>query len=63
MHNSHVNAAQKQAYYAALAGIQEYEYQLQANPDYWQKCEESAKTVTNEASERYEIKLLAWADG
>lgn len=59
VHNSHVNAAQKQAYYAALAGIQEYEYQLQANPDYWQKCEESAKTVTNEASERYEIKLLA----
>ncbi len=58
VHNSHVNVAQKQAYYAALAGIQEYEYQLQANPDYWQKCEESASTVSTETGERYEIKLL-----
>ena len=35
---SHVNLAQKQAYYAALAGVQQYEYLLQANPDYWQTC-------------------------
>jgi Tfp pilus assembly protein PilX len=59
VHNSRINTVQKQAYYAALAGIQEYEYQLQANPDYWQKCEESASTVPTEAGERYEIKLLA----
>jgi Tfp pilus assembly protein PilX len=58
VHNSHVSTAQKQAYYASLAGIQEYEYQLQANPDYWQKCEEPANTVSTETGERYEIKLL-----
>jgi Tfp pilus assembly protein PilX len=59
VHNSHVSVAQKQAYYAALAGVQEYEYKLQANPDYWQKCEETASTVSAEPGERYEIKLLA----
>ena len=59
VHNARINTVQKQAYYAALAGIQEYEYQLQANPDYWQECEESASTVPTEAGERYEIKLLA----
>jgi Tfp pilus assembly protein PilX len=59
IHDSHVSTAQKQAYYAALAGIQDYEYQLQANPDYWQKCEEPASTVPSEAGERYEVKLLA----
>ena len=35
---SHRNTVQKEAYYAALAGIQEYEYHLQANPDYWETC-------------------------
>ncbi len=31
---SHRDSLQKQAYYAALAGVQEFEYHLQANPDY-----------------------------
>jgi hypothetical protein len=58
IHLSHVNSVQKQAYYAALAGIQEYEYQLENNPDYWETCASPANTVPQEANERYEIKLL-----
>jgi Tfp pilus assembly protein PilX len=49
---------QKQAYYAALAGIQEYEYKMQANPDYWETCVSPSNTVPQEPGERYEIKLL-----
>ncbi len=36
--SSHNDTARKQAYYAAVAGIQEYEYKLQAEPDYWETC-------------------------
>jgi hypothetical protein len=61
---SHDDATQKQAYYAALAGIQEYEYHLQANPDYWQSCTAPSSSVPEEEAkehetyEHYEIKLL-----
>jgi Tfp pilus assembly protein PilE len=56
---SHRNTVQKQAYYAALAGIQEYEFHLQANPDYWETCTAPSKEVQEqEAHEHYEIKLL-----
>jgi Tfp pilus assembly protein PilE len=55
---SHRNSVQKQAYYAAQAGIQEFEYHMQANPDYWENCPEIAHTVPQEANEHYEIKLL-----
>jgi Tfp pilus assembly protein PilX len=56
---SHADTSQKQAYYAALAGVQEYEYKLQANPDYWQSsCETAKTTVAEEANEQYEIKVL-----
>jgi len=48
----------KQAYFAALAGVQEYEFKLQNNPNYWQTCEEPKSTVPEEANERYEVKLL-----
>ena len=57
-HQSRRDTAQKQAYYAALAGVQEYEYRLQSNPDYWATCEEPASTLPGEAGARYEIKLL-----
>ena len=57
-HQSRRDTAQKQAYYAALAGVQEYEYRLQSNPNYWASCEEPASTVPGEAGERYEVKLL-----
>ena len=58
IHQSHHDTIEKQAYYAALAGVQEYEYQLQNNPDYWQTCTTPSNTVPQEPSERYEITLL-----
>lgn len=58
-HLSNVDTKQKQAYYAALAGVQQYEYKLQANPNYWQGCEGPKSTVPEEAAERYEVKILA----
>jgi len=58
VHLSHVDATQKQAYYAALAGIQEYEYKLQANPNYWQTCEGPSSTVPEESTEHYEVSVL-----
>lgn len=64
VNNSHTDAAQKQAYYAALAGVQQYEYLLQANPDYWQTCghpESSSEAKSNILSayeERYVVTPL-----
>jgi hypothetical protein len=62
VHLSHRDTIEKQAYYAALAGVQEYEYKLESNPDYWQTCEEPAATVSApsaaEADQRYEDKVL-----
>ena len=59
---SHRDTIEKQAYYAALAGVQEYEYKLESNPDYWQTCEEPAATLSapsaGEADQRYEDKIL-----
>ena len=50
---------QKQAYYAALAGVQEYEYQLQSNPNYWETCPKPASTTTlQESGVRYEVNPL-----
>ena len=46
IHLSHTDTAQKEAYYAALAGVQEFEYEMQVNPDYWQTCGEPTKTYT-----------------
>ncbi len=55
---SHEDTTQKQAYYAALAGIQEFEYKLQVNPDYWETCETPTNTLSAESKESFEIKLL-----
>jgi hypothetical protein len=62
---SHKSTVQKQAYYAALAGVQEFEYHMQANPDYWETCPTIEHTVPQSEEvdeqyidERYEIKLL-----
>ncbi len=57
-HLSHIDTIQKQAYYAALAGIQEYEYKLESEPNYWQTCTAPAGAVAEAQSERYEINLL-----
>jgi type II secretory pathway pseudopilin PulG len=59
IHLSHKDTTQKQAYYAALAGIQEYEYKLQVNPDYWETCETPPNTLSAESGEKYEVALLA----
>jgi Tfp pilus assembly protein PilX len=50
---------QKSAYYAALAGISEYRYQLNTNPNYWLKCpsKENAE-VPGETGETYTVKTL-----
>jgi Tfp pilus assembly protein PilX len=58
-HLSHVDTVQKQAYYAALAGIQEYEYRLESEPNYWETCGAPSGWVAEAKSERYEINLLA----
>jgi hypothetical protein len=56
INNSHENVLHQQAYYAALSGVQEYEYKLEANNSYWQNCE---PLVSNEeGGERYEVRLL-----
>jgi hypothetical protein len=58
IHLSRVDTTQKQAYYAALAGVQQYEYKLQADPNYWQTCEGPKNTVPEESGERYEVQIL-----
>ena len=60
--NSQLNGDQKKAYYAALAGIQEYEYQLQYNPNFWQSCPEPKGEVPGEPKEAkasFEVTTLA----
>jgi hypothetical protein len=59
---AHEDVAQKQAYYAALAGAQAYEYQLEKNPDFWQTCEPLSAALPQEANTRYEVALLAASD-
>jgi hypothetical protein len=55
---SHEDLTQKQAYYAALAGVQSYEYQLERNPNFWQTCEPVSATQPGESNTRYEVELL-----
>lgn len=50
------DTTKKQAYYASLAGIQQYEYLLQADPDYWETCKGVASTgVPGSESEHYVV--------
>ncbi len=56
--NSHVSVVQKQAYYAALAGVQQYEYLLQANPNYWQNCIAPESKLPEESGTRYVVTPL-----
>jgi len=55
---SRIDLHQKQAYYAAIAGVQEYEYKLQANPDFWETCPEPKGAVPGEANESFEVSTL-----
>ncbi|HXB16607.1 MAG TPA: hypothetical protein VNV44_12795 [Solirubrobacteraceae bacterium] len=56
VHNSRRSTLEKQAYYAALAGIQEYEVLLQQEPNYWQNCKTVEKEVPEGASQSYIVK-------
>jgi hypothetical protein len=56
INTSHENVTKQQAYYAALAGVQEYEYKLEANSSYWENCEPLSSTL--ESGERFEVTLL-----
>ena len=58
IHLSHIDLTQKQAYFAALAGVQEYEYGLEANPNYWQSCPQPKGSVPGEAAQSYEVTTL-----
>ncbi len=58
------STSQKEAYYAAMAGISEYKYQLSANTSYWKTCPSvSTGTVPAPAGgsstqETYKVKTL-----
>jgi Tfp pilus assembly protein PilX len=56
VHNSRRSTLEKQAYYAAIAGIQEYEVLLQSEPNYWQNCKNVEKEVPEGASQSYVVK-------
>lgn len=56
IHNSQRDTGAKQAYYAAVAGIQQYEYELQAEPNFWQKCQKVESKL--EAEEQEHIKYV-----
>ena len=56
VHASARSTLEKQAYYAALAGVQQYESQLQSEPNYWQSCKNTENTVPEQASETYVVK-------
>jgi hypothetical protein len=57
---SHHNTNFKQAYYAAVAGIQEYADHLQLEPNYWQTCPklENVAIGSTSAPETYTVKPL-----
>ena len=52
------NTFQRQAYYAALAGIQQYEAKLQAEPSYWQTCEAPSANLPEEENQSYAVTVL-----
>jgi hypothetical protein len=54
---------QTKAYYAALAGVDRYQYQLTSSPEYWTKCpslgsEATPLKVTGTTDENYTVKTL-----
>ena len=60
-HLAREDVSHKEAYYAALAGVQAYEYQLEKNPDFWQTCESlpvTGEPKVLEGTSRYSVELL-----
>jgi Tfp pilus assembly protein PilX len=59
VHLSRLDTIQKQAYFAATTGVQEYEHKLQANSDYWESsCTGPSGTVPGESHETYATEVL-----
>jgi Tfp pilus assembly protein PilX len=56
VHTSQRSTLEKQAYYAALAGVQQYESLLQSEPNYWQNCKTVENKVPEAAAETYVVK-------
>ena len=60
---SHTDTAQKEAYYAALAGVQEFEYQMQVNPELLGDLRQNRpNTLPQESGSSYKVKILPAAD-
>ncbi len=57
---THTSSNQQRAYFAALAGIEAYKYQLTANPNYWETCPKTttAVAVPGVSEETYTFKTL-----
>jgi hypothetical protein len=56
-------SSQQRAYYAALAGIDEYKFQLSANPNYWLTCPKLAKASVPGATEEESEAITLGANG
>jgi hypothetical protein len=52
------DTAQKKAYYAALAGVEQYKQRLNAVEKYWFECPQVSSTVTGTTDETYSVKTL-----
>ncbi len=53
------DTTRKKAYYAAVAGISAYQFQLSSNPNYWIKCPGATKVkVAGTTDEEYTVKTL-----
>ncbi|HLH13867.1 MAG TPA: pilus assembly PilX N-terminal domain-containing protein [Solirubrobacteraceae bacterium] len=56
---THTYSNQQNAYFAALAGLNAYKYQLNANPDYWSTCPTASNVeVPGNSSEKYSYETL-----
>jgi hypothetical protein len=63
IHLSRTDTTQKEAYYASLAGVQEFEYQMQLNPDYWETCAKPTNKLPQESGSSYKVKILVASTG
>ncbi len=60
---THRTTSQEKAYFAAVAGIDRYQYQITSSPEYWKQCPSigtaiEPKTVTGTTDEKYYVKTL-----
>lgn len=60
IHLTGADTSTKKAYYAAMAGIDAYQYQLNANPNYWITCPSTSASVKvpSTTDEEYTSKTL-----